>query len=385
MSLKAENGIKFNPQSIEIKFPGRNGSLTVEVTKPGIQAVTYTIEGDSRADFETPGRGIIFAAPKISYQNTKPSELERELPVGCLEHESKETFSCKLRLLSTTPWEGSPVSTNGVVHLATSINQTIPLSLIGLNLNEPNVPRDNIIDTVIAKTSTSNTFLFRYQRNGKCNSLDADASNLLELIENDAFVSAFMQSLSAMTPDWLTLAVSKNNKYFDIQNIVVTIASNMEHCSGFPLHGASSLAYYRPAVSYNIGVDQTEVALVADGRTCFAINVCNPSLFINFPKEQAELLKSSLHMYRDMTECCEIDLSVDSVGFLKDTETSSYGKGRIWNGLKLQEIPLFSYNAWLKGRLDWKMEIPNLFFVTLKITGEVFIKSRQIDFVSILT
>lgn len=45
---------------------------------------------------------------------------------------------------------------------------------------------------------------------------------------------------------------------------------------------------------------------------------------------------------------------------------------------------LLSFNGWLKGRVDWRIEILKLFFVMFKMIGEVFIKFRKIDSVSIL-
>lgn len=383
VSFNAENEVTFNSQSLEIQFPERNGTVKVKVAKPGIWAVTYTLIGQHKADFETPEKSVIFVAPELPNNNPSPFIIKGELGVGCLEQETKDNFACKLRLLSTAPWSGTPGSTNGIVHLVTTNNQIIPLSLIGLNLNDLRASRDDMIETSIAKTSKSENISLWYERNSTCESQTGDSSNLLQLIENDAFVSAFMEALSEMAPDWLKL-VAKYNKYFDIQNIVVTLGTKLTHCSGFPFQGESTLAYYRPAISYKIQVDQIEVPLFADGRTCFAINVCKPGLFINFPKKQSEILKSKLEMFQDMKDCCEIDVTMDSIGFLKEKETSYYIKRSIWNGLKLLEISYFTYNAWFKGSIGWRIEIPKRLFVTIDMSVEAIIKSRNIDFVSIL-
>ena len=385
VSLNSEEGVKFDPLSIDIKFPERKGAFTAKAAMPGIGAVTYFLEGENKDAFEIPERGAVFAAPEIFNNGTTPFLLKGELTVGCEEQKTKKNFSCEPRLLSTAPWAGTPPSTNGIVHFATVSNQTIPLSLIGLNLSELHISRNKMIEIGIAKTSAFKKFSLLYQRNGKCYSKVADSNNLLELINNDAFVSSFMYALSAMAPEWLILAVSETNEYFDIQNIAVTLASDLEHCSGFPSHGSSNLAYYRPAVSYKMRVAQNEVLLLADGRTCFAINVCKPGLFINVPKGQAELLKSTLNVFRDMKDCCGIDLNVDSIGFLDNGETSHFVRGVIWNGMNLQKLSAFSYNAWLKGSLDWRMEIPKLLNVTFKMTGETIINSKNIDSVSILS
>ena len=383
--MTSENGVTIHPSSIEIPFPKRKDVFTVEGAKPGIQAITYILDGENGRDFETPGRSVLFIAPEISNHNTKLSLMKGELPIGCEKHKPNENFSCKLRLLSTSPWTGTPRSTNGVVHLLTVNNQTIPLSLIGLNLKKVNVTREEMIESGIAVTSTFNKFPLQYQKNGKCYSEVADVNNLLELIDSDAFVSSFMHAFSAMAPEWLTVTVSETNQNFDIQSIAVTLASDLRHCSGFPINAAHSLAYYLPAVDYKMRVEQNEIPLSADGRTCFAINICKPGLFINFPKDQTRLLKSNLNVFRDMKDCCGLDLSVDSIGFLNNKETSNFVKGMIWNGMNLQKVSPLSYNAWLKGRFDWKIGIPKLLLVTFKMSGETIIKSWNIDTVSILT
>lgn len=383
--LTSEDGVTIHPSSIEIPFPKRKEEFTVEGAKPGIQAITYILEGENEQEFETPERSALFIAPEISNHNTKLFLMKGELPIGCEKHETNENVSCDLRLISTAPWTGTPRSTNGVVHFLTVNNQTIPLSLIGLNLNKLHVSRDEMIETGIAVTSTFNTFPLQYQKNGKCYSEIADSNDLLELIDSDAFVSSFMHALSAMAPEWLTVTVSENNQNFDIQNIAVTLASDLKHCLGFPINAAQSLAYYRPAVNYKVRVEQNEIPLSADGRTCFAINICKSGLFINFPKSQAQLLKSNLNVFRDMKDRCGLDLSVDSIGFLNNKETSNFVKGIIWNGMNLQKLSPLSYNVWLKGRVDWRMEIPKQLFVTFKMNGETVIKSRNIDAVSILT
>ncbi|KAJ7388690.1 hypothetical protein OS493_036239 [Desmophyllum pertusum] len=223
-----------------------------------------TCEGENKDDFETPERGVLFTEPEISHNNSlkiKLFLLKGELPIGCEEHYTKEKLSCEIRLLSTAPWTGTPRSTNGIVHLATANNQNIPLSLIGLNLKDAYVSRDKMIEAGIAKTSSPKEFSLSHLKNGTCQLKVANSKDLMELIGNDAFVSSFMHALSEMAPEWLNVAVSETNEAFDIPNIVANLASDLEHCSGFPLNQASSLAYYRPAVNYKLRIAQNEVVL----------------------------------------------------------------------------------------------------------------------------
>ena len=384
--LSSEKGVAFVPQTVVLNSSKIKDVFTVEAEKPGIRVISYSLEGENKDDFESPKPGVLFTAPEMSSNNSLNTQLflpKGELPIGCEEHHTKEKFSCEVRLSSTAPWTGTPPSTNGIVHVEAVDNQNIPLSLIGLNLRDFYVSRDKMIEAGIAKTSSSKEFSLLHARNGTCQPRVTNANSLLELIQNDAFVSSFMQALSSMAPEWLALAVSETNDVFDIQNIAANLASDLEHCSGFPVSQASSLAYYRPAVNYKIRVAQTEVALFAGGRTCFAVNICKPGLFINLPKGQANLLKSSLNVFRDM-ENSGLSLHVDSIGLHKDKEIARFVKGIIWNGMKLQELSPFQYDMWLKGIIEWKMEIPKLLFLSFKITGDAIIRSENIDNVSII-
>lgn len=106
-------------------------------------------------------------------------------------------------------------------------------------------------------------------------------------------------------------------------------------------------------------ISENEVDLFADGKTCFAVNICKPAVFISFPKRQAFLLKSNLNVFRDLSSS-GIDLRVDAIGLLNKKETSRFVKGTIWNGRKLHKLLPFNYNMWLKGSVEWTMEVPEL-------------------------
>ena len=387
LSFSSAKGLTFEPPSVEIRFPKRKEEFRAKAEKPGIHAVGYGLRGESKDDFLTPQRSVILVAKgTLDHKGLNTTLLlpKGELPIGCEKQLAKTELSCEIRLLSTTSWTGRPGSTSGIVHFITANNQTVPLSLIGLNLKHINFSRDEFIEAAIAKTSSQNLFTVLHKRNGTCQSRVGNSDNLLELMQSDAFVSSFMKAFSEMAPEWLKLAVAENNDVFDIQNIAVNLAPDMEHCSGFPISQTSSHSYYHPVVNYKMHVAQHEATLFADGRTCFVINFCKPAVFMNFPEEQANHLKRTLSMFRDM-EDIGLHLRVDSIGLLYNTETTHFVKGIIWDGIKLQELLPFDYNMWLKGSLDWNMEIPKLLSVTLKLTGETFVKSRNIDAVSSLT
>ena len=185
-----------------------------------------------------------------------------------------------------------------------------------------------------------------------------------------------------MAPEWLSFSVDENNNAFDIQNIAASLTSGLEHCLGFPLNRASSLVYYRPVVSFKIRVAQTDVSLFADGTTCFAINICNPALFVSLSEGPAYLLKSSLNIFRDMQDN-GLSLQVDSIGLHRDKETIRFVNGIIWNGKKLQKLSPLPFNMWLKGNLNWKFGVPKLLLLSFRMRGDAIIRTEHMDSVSI--
>ncbi|PFX29109.1 Fibulin-5 [Stylophora pistillata] len=376
--LSSEEGVAFQPQSFVFNSSKRTHLFTVIAEKPGIQRIRYDLEGESANDFEAPKLGVLFTAPKTSPRSSLSTKLflrKGELPIGCEENQRK--LSCEVRLLSTAPWTKNPSSTNGIVHINAAGNQDIPLSLIGLN-SWDGFSRDKVIEASISMTAPSKKYVLLHSKNGACQARVTDTNSLLELIRNDAFVSSFMEALSSMAPEWLSFSVDENNNLFDIQNIAASLVPDLEHCSGFPLNQASSLIYYRPAVNYKIRVTQTEVPLFADGTTCFAINLCQPGLFVNLRKGDANLLKSTLNILRELKND-GLNLQVDSIGFHRNKETVRFVNGIIWNGKELQELSPFHFNMWLKGSLEWKFGVPKLLLLSFTMRGDAIIRSDHME------
>ena len=381
VSLHSAKGVTFEPLPVDIRYSKTKGEFTVKSENLGIQTVTYSIEGESKDNFQTPRRSVFLVAPEISSNDRLNPKLllpKEELPIGCEGYRANDALSCEIRLLSTAPWIGSPPSTSGIVHFASASDQNIPLLLIGLNMKSLNASWDEFIDAAIATTSSKKEFTLSHQMNGACHSRIANSENLLELMDSDAFVSSFMQTFSKMAPKWFKVAVSETNNVFHIGNIAGYLGSNLEHCLGFPLSQRKNLPVYRPAVYYKMFISENEVDLFADGKTCFAVNICKPAVFISFPKQQALLLKSNLNVFRDLNSS-GIDLRVDAIGLLNKKETSRFVKGTIWDGRKLHKLLPFNYNMWLKGSVQWTMEVPELLYVKLKMIGEKLINVENLD------
>lgn len=381
VSFNSSKDLILDPPSLEFAFSKIKAEFVVKTGGPGIHAISYRLDGKSKDDFQTPLRSVVLVAPDVV------GLLPRaELPVGCMEIVTNWRMDCGMRLLSTEPWAGTPASTTGIVHLVTPNNISLPMSMVGLNVKDLNVPRDELMDIAISKTSSQKRFNISKQTNGKCLSKVSTSDDLLALMWSDAFPSSFMRALTEIAPDWLGFAVIENNTAFDVQNVAVTSTADSEYCSGFPFTKASSFiqVFYRPALNYNVHVAQQTVALFADGTTCFVIDICHSAIIVNFPENQASILKNSLNVFRYM-KTIGLDIKLGSVGLFNKIERYPLPvKITIWNGIKLIEMSSFNYNMWLKGSLKWKMNTQSrLLFVTLEMTGQAFVKYREISTVSI--
>lgn len=386
--LHSENGVVFYPSSsLHITFPETKQEFSVEVEKAGVRTISYGLEGPNKDDFETPEPRVVFVEPHV-LQNvsvyTKLFVPKHELPVGCKEHISK-VLSCELRFLSTEEWTGNSPSTNGIVHIRTSSNQYIPLSMIGLSLDELQVSKKSMIEKTVARISSKIVFGVFYRNGETCIQKELNSDNLLELMKDDALVSSFLRTFSRVAPQWINLVVSRENEVFDLQNIVVNLSQTPLHdvkpCSGFPLSPLSTIAYFRPAANYEVRVGQDKASLFAEGSTCFATDVCKQSMFIKISKRSANKLKDTLSVIRDMKDK-GVDLRFDSVGLLKSPETFDNTEGAFWNGTHFEKASPFRYNMWLKGDVTWKMRIPAKLDVTLHIMGESFIHYDKMEDVS---
>ena len=380
ISLYSDKEITFEPSSsLDIESPSTRRDFTVEAEKPGIRTISYNVEGPSSADFDTPEQSVLFVAPKIPESEslyTKLFLLKKELPIGCEEHKTN-ALQCEVRFISTAPWTANPLATHGIVQIAQGNDVYLPLSLIGLSFEELQVSRSKVTETSITMTSSDKEIEISYSNSGSCSTKKAHPDNLLELMDADALAASFLQSFSKMTPKWLQFALGESSDIFDIENVFVNVANSpplsLEHCSGFPVESTSSVAYFTPVINYNLFVGQDEVSLLADGKTCFLVNVCKPAVFVKLPKNPAIQLKNTLKVFRDMKQR-GFDLRVNSIGVLGDVETKdTVIEGVFWNGTYLERTSSDSYNMWFNADVEWNMEIPGKIKLTLQMSGQSFV------------
>ena len=372
--------------SLEITFPETKQKFFVQAGKAGVYTISYSLGGPSEVDFEVPEPRSFLVEPRVTINDSVYSKLflrKGGLPVGCNQHISK-SLSCELRFISTNGWTGGSPSTEGIVHIRTSSNHYIPLSVVGLSFDKLKTSNKLLTQVAAARISSSGVLRDLYTSNGTCIQKELSSDNLLELMKDDALVSSFMRTFSKMAPKWLVLATSEENEAFDIQNIKVNLATKAslkeEHCSGFPLNPLSSIAYFKPTAKYEIHVSDDAVSLFAEGDTCFAADICKQSVFIHFSKHAAnELIR--------LTACQEmkdkgVGIRVDTLGVLESPEIYDVENSEIWNGTHFVKASPFAYNMWLRGDVTWKMQIPAKLDLILHVKGESYIHYENIDDVS---
>lgn len=192
--MHAENGVVFYPSSsLEITFPETKQKLFVDADKAGIYTISYGLGGPSGVDFEVPEESFFLVEPRVLINDSVYSKLflpKGELPVGCNQHISK-SLSCELRFLSTNGWTGGSPSTDGIVHIRTSYNHYIPISVVGLSLDEPEISKKLLIQAAAVRTSSRAVVSDFNVSNAMCIQKEMSSDNLLELMNDDALITSF--------------------------------------------------------------------------------------------------------------------------------------------------------------------------------------------------
>lgn len=228
--------------SLEITFPKTKQKFCVEADtadKAGVYTISYGLGGPSEVDFEMPEPNSFLVEPRVTISDSVYFKLflaKGELPVECNQHISK-SLSCELRFISTNGWTSGSPSTAGIVHIRTSSNHYIPLSVVGLSFDKLKTSNKLLTQVAAARISSSGVLCDFYTSYGTCIQKELCSDNLLELMKDDALVSSLMRTFSKMAPKWLVLATREENRAFDIQNIKVNLATKSllkeEHYSDF--------------------------------------------------------------------------------------------------------------------------------------------------------
>ncbi|KAK3696474.1 hypothetical protein QZH41_002436 [Actinostola sp. cb2023] len=298
---------------------------------------------------------------------------EGELPTGC--HTIKtDMFKCNVQLSSTLLWKRNRVnkqaSTQGIVHLVTGNGKTaIPLSLVGA-----------------ASTSFSNTDVLnnikrinkmkknvRLETDTTCLDAIIEVPQLMELVENDAFASSFMNMISKSTPPWLQLHKKTKSENFDLSNIHATIGSKSKFSSS--LLNSSNLVIYEPSIGPTISLGEDNMSLDDTKGFCYAIDVCTSDVSISLPRASVKALTSSPFLQDMKTAGWEIEPK--GIAFTGITRRSVILESQ-WNGRNMVHQKTQDYKFAIEGKMKSKLKNKRGVKVSLEYEGDVYVDTVNV-------
>ena len=260
--------------------------------------MSYDLSGIDKHTFVSPTDSPIFVGLNMSNANsiyTRLGLLIGEVPIGC-QTRNLENFPCGLKVAytSSSTLPNDVLVQSGPVHIITSDNKTIPLSLVGYNFASPHQSgqESELLKTLIAQTNTTNTSSAGQTSNEMC-SFQPSAEALIELIQEDAFPKSFMQYLTDKLPLWIRLIVTDANNLFAAENIRADLIqtagtqSDYLNCKLPPLSISTAMVTYRPKVTFTICAGSKQISLSSKG-CCFATDPCGSSVFLALSKKAGE-------------------------------------------------------------------------------------------------
>ena len=342
----------------------------------------------NKYDFTAPRKSVVFIGRNVSSQNsvyTRLGLLAGELPVGCQRMDIKKFRACDVKIAFHTNISNISTPTlieSGPVHIITSNNRTIPLSLTGYDFSSPLPLEKDIMERLIGLTSLSDRWQVSNQR-PDCYNIGLTGEDLIEIIQKDAFSKSFLRFLTDQLPLWLRFRVREESNLFDIGNVqsnlfLTTDAHLTYPVCKFPVHIPTALVLYHPTVNFNISVENSHLSLSSKG-SCFAADICELGVFLTL-SQRARKKFATMQFMQDLT-LGGWELLVSSFGF---TTPRRYNRSvsSVPNGHLVRNFSDFFYNWWWQGSANIELSNEDQ-AVNMKMSGEAFAFAENLDAVSI--
>ena len=398
MGAKPENSLTVNlnptmnltiqPEKLIIQHPASKAEFQITGYNSAVGMVTYSLDGVNKYDFTAPRKSVVFIGRNVSSQNsvyTRLGLLAGELPVGCQRMDIKKFRACDVKIAFHT---NSNISTptlieSGPVHIITSNNRTIPLSLVGYDFSSPLPLEKDIMERLIGLTSKSDRWQVSDQRTD-CYNIGLTGEDLIEIIQKDTFSQSFLRYLTDQLPLWLRFRVREESNLFDIGNVQsnlfqTTDANLTNTICKFPVNIQTALVLYRPMVTFNISVDNNPLSLSSKG-SCFAADVCEPGGFLTL-SQRARNKFATMQFMQDLT-LGGWELLVSSFGFSTPRIYNRSVLSSVPNGHLVGNFSDFYYNWWWQGSANIDLSNADQ-AVNMKLSGEAFAFTENLDAVSI--
>ena len=205
--LNPTMNLTIQPEKLIIQHPASKAEFQITGYNSAVGMVTYSLDGVNKYDFTAPRKSVVFIGRNVSSQDsvyTRLGLLAGELPVGCQRMDIKKFRACDVKIAFHT---NSNISTptfieSGPVHIITSNNRTIPLSLVGYDFSSPLPLEKDIMERLIGLTSKSDRWQVSDQRTD-CYNIGLTGEDLIEIIQKDTFSKSFLRYLTDQLPLWL--------------------------------------------------------------------------------------------------------------------------------------------------------------------------------------
>ena len=379
--------LTIQPEKLIIQHPASKAEFQITGYNSAVGMVTYSLDGVNKYDFTAPRTSVVFIGRNVSSQDsvyTRLGLLAGELPVGCQRMDIKNFRTCDVKIAFhknsniTTP----TLIESGPVHIITSYNGTIPLSVAGYDFSSPIPLENDIMERLIGLTSMSDRWQVINQR-PDCYTIGLRGEDLIEIIQKDAFSKSFLRFLTDQLPLWLRFRVREESNLFDIGNIqsnlfLTTDAHLTYPICKFPVYIQTALVLYHPTMNFNISVENNHLSLSSKG-SCFAADICEPGVFLTL-SQQARKKFATMQFMQDLT-LGGWELLVSSFGF---TTPRRYNRSlsSVPNGHLVENFSDFYYNLWWQGSANIDLSNEDQ-AVNMKMSGETFAFADNLDAVSI--
>lgn len=374
VTFNSAMNVTIQPQELTIKHPSLKGEFQVTGHECGVGEVSYDLKGTNKDDFVVPENSILFFGRNISGQKsvyTRLGMLVGELPIGTHEKVIKNDQTCDIRMMfdcDSTSSNGIVVE-NGPVHISTSDNTTVPLSLVGYNFSSPYLSRSEITERLLRHVGGKEELSAHV-----CSGIQLTAGDIMEFIQRDALPTSFMRYYSEHLPLWLNVKVREDNHLFDVNNtmanlVQATVACTLNPICKFPVLNKSAVVLYQPTMNYNIFLENEHLSLSSKG-SCFVIDTCEKGVFLALPQTSISKVRNVKLMQYMADGGWEV--LVSSLGF---TAPRRYSKtfSTLSDGHLAKNFSDFHYNVWLKGSADISLGNSSNFAVNIKMNGEAFL------------
>ena len=380
----------FHPKRVMIQYPSDQAEFKVIGHESGVGMVSYDLSGIDKHTFVSPTNSPIFVGHNISNVNsiyTRLGLLNGEVPIGC-RTKNLQNFPCGLKVAyspsSTLP--NDVLVQSGPVHIITSDNKTIPLSLVGYNFSSPyqSGQESELLKTLIAQTSSTNTSSAGQTSNEMC-SFQPTTEALIEFIQEDAFPKSFMRYLTDKLPLWIRLMVKDDNNLFAAENTradliqITSTQSDYLNCKFPPLGIPNAMVTYRPKVTFTISAGRKQISLPSKG-CCFATDPCGSAVFLTLSEKAGKEI-SKMPVLKDLTYN-GWGVLLSSFGFTAPKKYQSLTNS-LPSDPMAEHFSDFHYNMWWKGTTNISLKNTSDFTINMKMSGQVFSFVEDLNSVSI--